>query len=143
MSWLLPQSGTRQLYAIVDRLLTSQIVESYVWHRVNVLPLRSLPPKALVIALTPLFDDRTATALLDLRARGYDLIVLDIGSPEVEASLDAAEPSLTERLWRLSREALRYRFAEAGVPVATWHEGDPLVAVIEEVNTFRHFARPA
>ncbi len=141
--WLLPQSGMRQLYAIVDRLLTSEIIESYVWHHVNVLPRRALPPNALVIALTPLFDDRTATALLDLRARGYDLIVLDIASPEAEASRETAEPSLLERVRSLSREALRYRFAQAGVPVVTWHEGDPLVAAIEEVNTFRHLARPA
>ena len=117
-------------------------MESYVWHRISVLPRRALPPRALVIALTPFFDNRTATALLDLRARGYDLIVIDIGSPEPAPAL-AAEPSLAERLWRLSRETLRYRFAQAGVPVVTWHEGDPLVAALEEVNSFRHLARPA
>ena len=143
VSWLLPQGGTRQLYAIVDRLLTSAIVESHVWHHINVLPTRALPPKALVIALTPLFDKRIATALLDLRGRGYDLIVIDIASPEAGSPLDGAEPSLPERLWRLSREALRYRFAEAGVPVATWQDGEPLAAALEEVSTFRHLARPA
>jgi uncharacterized protein (DUF58 family) len=143
VSWLLPQSGVRQLYAIVDGLLTTEIVESYVWHHVSVLPRRALPPNTLVIALTPLFDSRTATALLDLRARGYDLIVIDIASPEVEPTRNSAEPSVPERLWRLSREALRYRFAQAGVPVVTWDEGEPLAAVLEEVNTFRHLARPA
>src|SRR5207245_1059176 len=29
ISWLAPQGGVRQLYEIVDRLLTTQIVESY------------------------------------------------------------------------------------------------------------------
>jgi uncharacterized protein (DUF58 family) len=143
VSWLLPQSGVRQLYAIVDRLLTSATVESWVWHHVDVLPRRALPPKALVIALTPLFDNRIAWALLDLRARGYDLIVIDVAPPEAESPLDSAEPSLPDRLWKLSREAVRYRFAEAGVPVTTWHEGQPLAAALEEVNTFRHLARPA
>jgi uncharacterized protein (DUF58 family) len=142
VSWVLPQSGLRQLYEIVDRLLTSEVMESYVWHRISVLPRRALPPRALVIALTPFFDNRTATALLDLRARGYDLIVIDIGSPEAAPAL-AAAPSLAERLWRLSRETLRYRFAQAGVPVVTWREGDPLMAALEEVNSFRHLARPA
>jgi uncharacterized protein (DUF58 family) len=143
VSWVLPQSGLRQLYAIVDRLLTSEALESFVWHRVSVLPRRTLPPNALVIALTPLFDNRTATALLDLRARGYDLIVIDIASPESQPSLDPSQRSLAERLWRLSRDALRYRFAQVGVPVVTWHEGDSLVAALEEVNSFRHLARPA
>ena len=47
------------------------------------------------------------------------------------------------RLWRLSREALRWRYEQVGVPVVTWREGVPLAASIEEVNAFRHLARPA
>lgn len=143
VSWLVPQSGLRQLYTIVDRLLTSQVVESHATHRAGVLAPRMLPPNALVLALTPLFDNRTSTALLDLRARGYDVIVIELASADVSAPLDSAERPLAERLWRLSREALRYRFAEVGVPVVTWREGDPLAAPLEEVNTFRHLARPA
>ena len=42
------------------------------------IPRRVLPPQALVIALTPLLDQRTITALLDLRARGFDLAVVDV-----------------------------------------------------------------
>ena len=37
-----------------------------------------MPPKALVVALTPLLDDRVVRALLDLRGRGFDLVVLEI-----------------------------------------------------------------
>src|SRR6202008_4570836 len=70
LSWLVPATGTRQLYPIVDALLTSQVVASYALRGVDVLPPRTLPPKALVLALTPLLDDRAAATLLDLRARG-------------------------------------------------------------------------
>lgn len=143
VSWLVPQSGIRQLYAIVDALLTSEVVESYVLHGARVLPPRMLPPKALILALTPLFDNRTATALIDLRGRGYDLIVIEIAPPELSAPHAADDAPLAERLWRLSREALRWRFAEVGVPVVTWREGEPLAAPLEEVNAFRHLARPA
>ena len=143
VSWLVPESGLRQLYTIVDRLLASEVVESHATHRGGLLAPRLLPPKALVLALTPLFDDRTATALLDLRARGYDVVVIEIASPAAPAPLDPAEQPLAERLWRLSREALHYRFAEVGIPVVTWHEGDPLAAPLAEVNAFRHLARPA
>jgi hypothetical protein len=50
---------------------------------------------------------------------------------------------LEHRLWRLSREALRWRYEQVGVPVVNWREGVPLAAALEEVNAFRHLARPA
>jgi uncharacterized protein (DUF58 family) len=143
LSWLVPESGTRQLYAIVDTLLTSDIVHSYAMRGVDVLPPRTLPPKALVLAITPLLDDRTAAALLDLRARGYDLIVVEVSPLELLEPDPESSTQLAHRLWRLSREALRWRYEQLGVPVVTWREGEPLAAPLEEVNAFRHLARPA
>jgi uncharacterized protein (DUF58 family) len=143
LSWLLPESGTRQLYAIVDTLLTSDIVHSYALRGVDVLPPRTLPPKALVLAITPLLDDRTAAALLDLRARGYDLIVVEVSPVELLEPEPASAAELAHRLWRLSREAQRWRYEQVGVPVVTWREDVPLAAPLEEVNAFRHLARPA
>jgi uncharacterized protein (DUF58 family) len=143
LSWLVPESGTRQLYAIVDTLLASDIVHSYAWRDVDVLPPRTLPAKALVLALTPLLDDRTASALLDLRARGYDLIVIEVSPLELLAPEPGSPLELAHRLWRLSREALRWRYEQVGVPVVNWREGVPLAAALEEVNAFRHLARPA
>jgi uncharacterized protein (DUF58 family) len=143
VSWLVPASGTRQLYAIVDALLRSQIVASHAWRHVDVLPPRTLPPKALVLAVTPLLDSRTAAALLDLRARGYDLVVVEVSPLElVEPDPDSAA-ELAHRLWRLSREALRWRYEQVGVPVVTWREDEQLAGPLEEVNAFRHLARPA
>jgi uncharacterized protein (DUF58 family) len=143
LSWLEPETGTRRLYAIVDTLLTSDIVHSYAMRGVDVLPPRTLPPKALVLAITPLLDDRTAAALLDLRARGYDLIVVEVSPLELLQPDPASSTLLAHRLWRLSREALRWRYEQLGVPVVTWREGEPLAAPLEEVNAFRHLARPA
>jgi uncharacterized protein (DUF58 family) len=143
LSWLVPASGTRQLYAIVEALLTSQVVHSFALRGVDVLPPRTLPPKALVLAITPLLDNRTAAALLDLRARGYDLIVVEVSPLELVAPPRGSSLELAHRLWRLSREALRWRYEQVGVPVVTWREGEPLAVPIEEVNAFRHLARPA
>lgn len=143
LSWLVPASGTRQLYQIVDTLLTSEIVHSYAWRDVDVLPPRTLPPKALVLAITPLLDNRTAAALVDLRARGYDLVVVEVSPLELVAPDRGSAAQLAYRLWRLSREALRWRYEQVGVPVVTWREGEPLAVPLEEVNEFRHLARPA
>jgi uncharacterized protein (DUF58 family) len=142
LSWLLPASGTRQLYRIVDSLLQMDIVLSYAARDVDVLPPRSLPPKALVLALTPLLDPRTAAALLDLRARGFDLVVVEVSPvPFVDPGGGELE-QLAYRMWRLSREALRARYRQAGVPVVEWADGVPLNVPLEEVAAFRRYARP-
>lgn len=143
LSWLLPASGTRQLYRIVDSLLQMDIVLSFAARGVDVLPPRSLPPKALVIALSTLLDPRTAKALLDLRARGFDLVVVEVSPvPFVDPGSGELE-QLSYRLWRLSREALRARYEQAGVPVVEWTDGVPLNVPLEEVAAFRRYARPA
>jgi uncharacterized protein (DUF58 family) len=143
LSWLLPASGTRHLYRIVDSLLQMDIVLSFAARGVDVLPSRSLPPKALVIALSPLLDPRAAKALLDLRARGFDLVVVEV-SPLPFVEPDSSElDRLSYRLWRLSREALRARYEQAGVPVVEWIDGVPLNVPLEEVAAFRRYARPA
>ena len=143
LSWLLPASGTRQLYRIVDSLLQMDIVLSFATKGVDVLPPRTLPPKALVLALSPLLDPRSAAALLDLRARGYDLVVIEVSPvPFIEPGKDELA-QLSYRLWRLSRESLRARYEQAGVPVVEWLDGVPLNVPLEEVAAFRRYARPA
>lgn len=143
LSWLVPSSGTLQLYKVVDSLLETDVVMSFTSWDVSVLPPRTLPPKALVLALSPLLDPRSAGALLDLRARGFDLVVVEVSPvPFVRPRGDALS-QLAYRLWRLSREALRARYEQAGVPVVEWREDVPLGVPLEEVAAFRRFARPA
>jgi uncharacterized protein (DUF58 family) len=141
LRWLLPETGLVQLYRIVDSLLGTEIVLSYAWKDIDVIPTGTLPPKALVVGLTPLLDDRGVGALLDLRARGFDLAIVEVSPvPFATAGEDESE-ELAHRLWRLKREALRFKFERAGVAVVEWHEGTPLAGPIEEVATFRQHAR--
>lgn len=143
LNWLLPGTGTTQLYRVVDAMLDTQIVLSYAWKAIDVIPPRTLPPHALVIALTPLLDDRSVDVLLDVRRRGFDLVVVEISpQPYLPEPPDELE-LLARRLWHLRREAVRGRFERVGVPVAVWDEESSLVAALEEVNAFRRLARLA
>jgi uncharacterized protein (DUF58 family) len=142
LSWLLPKSGARQLYRIVDSLLQIGVVLSFAAKGIDVLPPRTLPPKALVIALSPLLDARSAAALLDLRARGFDLVVVEVSPVPFVRPGSGELAQLSYRLWRLSREALRARYEQAGVPVVEWTDGEALNVVLEEVTAFRRYARP-
>jgi len=142
LTWLVPASGTQQLYRIVDSLLQMEIVLSLARKGLDILPPRTLPPKALVLALSPLLDTRSAGALLDLRARGFDLVVVEVSPvPFVRPGTDDLS-KLAYRLWRLSRESLRLRYEQAGVPVVEWVDGQPFNVVLEEVTAFRRHARP-
>jgi uncharacterized protein (DUF58 family) len=143
LRWLVPGMGAAQRYRIVDSLLETEIVFNYAWKDVSVIPSRTLPPQALVLAVTPLLDERSVAALLDLRARGYDLAVVEVSpEPFVQAG-DSEADRLAHRLWLLHRRELRSRYERLGVAVATWDGEVPLDAALEGVRAFRRHARLA
>jgi uncharacterized protein (DUF58 family) len=143
LNWLTPATGIVQRYRIVDALLDAEIMLSYAWKDIDVVPRRTLPPQALVVALSPLLDDRALAALTDLRRRGFDVAVIEISPvPFAPPADDDAEP-LVERLWLLRRDARRTAFHALGVPVVEWREHEALQAVIEEVAAFRRAAHLA
>ena len=143
LSWLLPGAGLRQLYRIVDSLLETEIVLNYAWKDVELLPRRTLPPQALVVGLTPLLDERSVGALLDLRARGFDLAIVEVSPAAFAVAGDDEADRVAYRLWLHTRAALRYRFETAGVPVVEWRDGEALAAPLEEVSAWRRQARVA
>jgi uncharacterized protein (DUF58 family) len=142
LRWLVPGSGLVQLYRIVDALIDTEIVLSYYWRELDVLPRRTLPPSALVIALSPLLDERSVGALLDLRARGFDLVVLDV-TPVPFTERPRGLDGVAFDIWTMRRDALRHRLQEAGVAVAEWPPDGRLQETLEEVRAFRRYARLA
>ena len=142
LNWLLPSTGVTQLYRIVDSLLDTEIVLNYAWKDLDVIPPRTLPPKALVIALTPLLDDRATGALMDLRARGFDLALVEISPVPFVVPGRQEHEQLAYEIWKLRRDALRGQYERAAVPVAVWNDEVPLIAALEEVRAFRRYARP-
>jgi uncharacterized protein (DUF58 family) len=143
LRWLEPGGGLVQRYRLVDALLKTGVEFSYAWKDVNVIPARTLPPRALVVALTPLLDERSVSALVDLRGRGHDLVVLEVSpEPYVEPAGDPAD-RVAFRLWRLQRAELRARFERLGVAVSTLEDDTTVEAALEEVRAYRRHARLA
>jgi uncharacterized protein (DUF58 family) len=143
LRWLAPGMGPTQLYRIVEALLDTEILLSYAWKSIDIVPPRTLPPQALVIALTPLLDERSVNALLDLRARGVDVAVVEVSPLPFAEGGRGRSRELAFRLWKLRREALRAEFHAAGVAVAEWRDGEPLAGALGEVTAFRRHARLA
>ncbi len=140
LRWLQPGTGEAQLYRICEALLDTQILQNYAWRDIAVVPARVLRPQSLVVALTPLLDERSIAALFDLRARGHDITVIEASPvPYMDPGRTASE-RLAFRLWRLRRDALRDRLRQSGVAVVEWQEGTPLAVGIEEASAFRRHA---
>jgi uncharacterized protein (DUF58 family) len=143
LRWLVPGTGLVQLYRVVDALIDTQIVLSYYWKEIDVIPPRTLPPNALVVALSPLLDPRSVGALLNLRGRGFDLAVIDVSPVPFTERPSRGLDVVAYDIWRLRREALRHHLQRAGVAVAEWDATVPLQATLEEVRAFRRYARHA
>jgi uncharacterized protein (DUF58 family) len=127
LRWLAPGTGQRQFYRIVESVLDTRSLYSFVTPDVARIPPTVLPAGALVVMLSPLLDDRAVDAAIDLRERGYPVIVADVlATAPVPArpARGAGAPGLALRLWRLERQALGYRLESLGIPVVGW-PGEP------------------
>jgi uncharacterized protein (DUF58 family) len=143
LSWLQPGMGTSQRFRLVETLLETDVEPTYMWRDVNVIPARILPPKALILGVTPLLDRRFVATMADLRGRGFDLAVVEVDPVSyVEPGRKELE-RLAYRLWLLDREVLRGRLARLGIAVARWGHDTELDAALEGVRTYRRRARLA
>lgn len=142
LRWLQPGMGIGQRYRLIETMLETGVVPTYAWSDVSVIPARILPPKALVLGLTSLVDPRFVMALQDLRARHFDVAVVEVDPVPLVQPGESEVERLAFRLWLLEREVLRARLAQLGIGVARWQE-EGLDDALEEVRTFRRYARTA
>lgn len=112
-------AGRRDLVIACEWLLDTRMAETgeaWVPERVAAL----VPPRALVLALTPLLDERMTTLVARLRQRGQPVVVVDTLPPDsVPAELDEFE-RLGLRLWLMERERTVALLVESGCPVVPW-----------------------
>jgi len=143
LRWLRPGMGTRQRFLLVETLLETGVEPTYTWRDVSVIPAHVLPPKALVLGVTPLLDARYVATLGDLRARGFDVAVVEVDPVGLVDPGPADLDRLAHRLWLLEREVLLARLSRLGIAVARWSETADLDAALEGVTTYRRRARLA
>jgi uncharacterized protein (DUF58 family) len=143
LRWLRPAGGHVQRYRIIDALLDTELVLSYAWKGIDVVPHRALPPQSLVVALSPLLDERSRTALVDLRRRRFDVAVVDVSPVPAVGPGRAWHEDLAYRLWLLRREQQRGQLAALGVPVVEWRPPDPLQRTLAGLEAWRRRGRRA
>jgi uncharacterized protein (DUF58 family) len=139
LRWIAPATGQRQGEALVEGLLPAATHFSYVTLRLDRLPPRILPPRALVIALTSLLDDRFTNAIVDLTARGFDVIVLAL--PPIDATRRILDHSIIDesacRVWAMEWQVKLARLRGRGLTIAEWPSGMPLESVLVPLSRTR------
>ncbi|HET6793345.1 MAG TPA: DUF58 domain-containing protein [Acidimicrobiales bacterium] len=134
LRWLRPGMGLRQAYVVVDTLMASRVFPSVAWKDIDLLPPRVLPPRALVVAISPLEDPRALRALVDLRSRGIDLVIIELSPTASVQPIEGRAGELAYRLWKLQRAAVRDRYRSLGVPTVEWQDGRALSEAVEELG---------
>jgi uncharacterized protein (DUF58 family) len=117
-SWLPPGLGRRQVYRIIDSMLSSDSG----WARgtnFSRLPRAALPPGSLVVAFSPVLDQRFVEALRDMRERGFTILVVDVLNAEPPARR-RSEDRMARQIWRMEQQAIRFSLSQLGVPVVHW-----------------------
>jgi uncharacterized protein (DUF58 family) len=141
LRWLVPGTGPAHLHRVVEALLEADASPSFIDKGIGLVPPRTLPPRALVIVLTPLLDERGRAIMLDLHARGFDLVIVEVSPLGLVEPGEGELGELALRLWRLERQAVRARYERLGIAVTEWRDGVDLEAALEEVAAFRRYAR--
>jgi hypothetical protein len=113
---------------LLDALLSAQVIFSYVTRDLALVPPRVLPPQALVIGLSPLLDERFVTAMGDLLARGFDVVLFSLSPVEMTRAALPLSPvdDLACRLWSLERQAQLFELRRQGLSVLEWRPDQPL-----------------
>jgi uncharacterized protein (DUF58 family) len=140
IAWIGPGQGRRHFGRLLDLLVTGPagLERASAMTR---LPRAALPPGALIIAFSPLLDRRLVEAIRDLRERGFSVLVVDVlnSGPDHDGSMLSG---LTERVWKLEQQAIRFSLTEIGVPVVHWNGrttlDEPLAPYTRRAIVVRH-----
>jgi uncharacterized protein (DUF58 family) len=142
LDWVEPGTGPSQLDRLRASLLASEAYFSYAWKTADIIPRRLFPMGSLVLAVSPLADERFVSSLASLRSRAQDLAVIEVrpgeAPPGAELSLSG---SLAWRILQLERQEIRHRFWQLGVPISTISGADGTASALSEIAAFRRAVR--
>jgi uncharacterized protein (DUF58 family) len=128
LRWLKPAAGRRQLQALLQAAVSADQVFTYAARNLEYVPSTALPRQALVIAVSPVIDERFTTALLDLAGRGYDVVLLAVSPVELTRRVlpDTRLDNVACTLWQLEQAARIQQLRNTGITVSEWQPERPL-----------------
>ena len=131
-----PSAGPIQYANIVQSLARVSISPSAFLHDLSALRESMLPRHAMILALTPLVDERFARTVLRLADHGRDVVLLAIRTDELSEAFvpRRANHPLVRRLWLLERDERLRELRRHGVRAAHWSPSLPLEMALDVVR---------
>jgi uncharacterized protein (DUF58 family) len=133
LGWTLPGYGRIQRERILHALVNARTGDSQVFSDLEHIPTRLFPPESQLIFVSPLIDE-DLKPLIQLRAQGYDVLVISPNPVKFELSyLGTANPNveLAGRVLHLERVLLLQRLQRANIRVLDWDVRDPFDTLVQ------------
>lgn len=141
LSWLEPAGGPRQRERLTEALLGTGSFMSFAWKSVDTIPARTLPARCLVLAISPLVDERMRAAIATLRARRLDVAVVEIPLHLGHDFASTWSGRVALELYGMQRQVMRDRFLAWGVAIVPFDVEWGVEATIQQVDAYRRQAR--
>jgi uncharacterized protein (DUF58 family) len=135
-----PGAGRTHLIRILDLLLDVRDRPSTVDREMPRL-LRSLPPGAMVIVLTPLLGESAIGVVAALARSGRPVIAVDTLPGDYAPPIRGEWSDLAWRVARMQRENDLSGLAEVGVPVVRWQGAGSLDDVLRDASLLARLPR--
>jgi len=136
-------AGGRLHYQVVrEWLLDTRVVPGVLEPETWLARPHRLPPNALIVAFTPLLDERSAELLARMAWAGRFLIAVDTLPPHARPKLGGVWQEAATRLWLLERQNTIDELRQHGVPVVTWRGSRSLDEVLRDVSRMAFASRP-
>lgn len=133
LGWTFPGYGKIQRERILHALANAKTGDSQVFSDLEHLPTRLFPPASQIVFVSPLVDD-DLKQLIQLRAQGYDVLVVSPNPVKFELSyLPAAntDVNLAGRVIRMERMLLLEKMERANIHVIDWDVKDSFDLVLK------------
>jgi uncharacterized protein (DUF58 family) len=135
LRWTKLGAGPVQYANILHSLARVALAPSFLLQDLAALPETMLPRHALIIALTPLLDERFVRMIVRLADQGRDIVLLAVRGDELSQAYvpRRANDPLIRRLWLLERDTRLRQLRGHGVRVAQWSPLLPIDTALQTV----------
>jgi len=132
LDWTFPGYGKVQRERILQALAHAQTGGSPVFSGLEHIPVRFFPAHSQVVLVSPL-DGEDLNTLIQLRARGYQIMVISPDPVAFELAYLPGAPSvkLAARVVRMERNLLLKKLQRAGIQVLDWNVAHPFDQVMK------------
>ncbi|HLO29319.1 MAG TPA: DUF58 domain-containing protein [Anaerolineales bacterium] len=133
LGWTFPGYGKIQRERILHALANAKTGESQVFSDFEHIPTRLFPPESQIVFVSPLTEE-DLKPLIQLRAQGYDVLVISPNPIKFELSYLPSSNSLVDlagRVIQMERLLLLQRLQRANIHVLDWDVAEPFDQLVK------------